>query len=47
MDSIKKIVDHEQFITDGEGKVQYVVLWASDYEKLVDALENYGLALAM
>ena len=47
MDTPKPITTHEQFISGKNGKVQYVIVPADEYEMLSEIIENYGLGLAM
>ena len=47
MEAPKPITTHEQFIAGKNGKVQYVVVPAEEYQLLSDIIEDYGLGLAM
>ena len=47
MQALKKITTHEQFISGKNGKVQYVIIPADEYNKIVDLIEDYGLGAAM
>ena len=42
-----KIVKNEQYITNAQGEVEYVVLPLDKYSKLLEIIEDYGLANAM
>lgn len=43
----RAITKHEQFIEGKNGKVEYVIVPAEEYNKLSDIIEEYGLGLAM
>ncbi|NNM95923.1 MAG: hypothetical protein HKL88_10765 [Bacteroidia bacterium] len=47
MDTPKPITRHEQFIAGKNGKIEYVVVPAKEYEILAEIVEDYGLGLAM
>jgi PHD/YefM family antitoxin component YafN of YafNO toxin-antitoxin module len=47
METPKPITKHEQFIAGKNGKVQYVIVPAEEYQILSDIIEDYGLGLAM
>ena len=38
---------NEQYITNAQGEVEYVVLPLDKYSKLIEIIEDYGLANAM
>jgi len=42
-----KIMKNEQYITNAQGEVEYVVLPLDKYSKLIEIIEDYGLANAM
>ena len=47
MQTLKKITSHEQFIAGKNGKVQYVILPADEYNAIAELIEDFGLGLAM
>jgi hypothetical protein len=47
MDKPKSITKHEQFIAGKNGKIEYVIVPANEYQVLSDIVEEYGLGLAM
>lgn len=47
MKTHKPITSHEQFIAGKNGKTEYVVIPADEYQVLSDIIEEYGLGLAM
>ena len=47
MQALKKITSHEQFIAGKNGKVQYVILPAAEYNAIAGLIEDFGLGLAM
>jgi hypothetical protein len=38
---------NEKYITNASGEVEFVVLTVSDYKKIIELLEDYGLGLAI
>jgi len=42
-----KIMKNEQYITNAQGEVEYVVLPLDKYSKLIEIIEDYGLVNAM
>lgn len=42
-----KAVKNEQYITNAQGEVEYVVLPLDKYSKLIEIIEDNGLANAM
>lgn len=47
MQSLEQYPFAQEFITDAQGQVQKVILNIADYLKLLEALEDEGLYLAM
>lgn len=47
MKAVSKKIGKEQFITDSNGAVEYVIIPILEYEKIIELLEDYGLGLAM
>ncbi len=47
MNAALQIFDHEQYITNPQGKPEFIVIPVEAYRQLAQLLEDYGLGLAM
>lgn len=47
MKAVLKKIGKEQFITDSNGDIEYVIIPILEYKKIIEVLEDYGLGLAM
>ena len=47
MNTVLKILGHEQYITNLQGETEFIVIPAEEYKQLIEFIEDYGLGLAM
>ncbi len=47
MNTLRKKIGHEKLITNEKGEVEAVVIPVSDYNYLIELLEDYGLGKAI